>query len=322
MKAWVTGATVGYPQCEHIEIGSQGLGDVSVDMQASALNHRDLWITKGLYPGIKPQIVMGSDGVGMSDGREVILFPSVAWGEDERAQSEEFRVLGVPDHGTWAEKIYVPRDYIFAKPSHLTTHQAAALPLAGLTAYRAVFSRAQLTSNDRVLVTGIGGGVALFAMQYAVALGCEVIVTSSDASKIDKALSLGAKAGYLYTDDAWPQALTSDYGGVDVIVDGACGPTFNHLVKVSKPGGRIVFYGATRGHISELNARAVFWKQLNILGTTMGSRADFSEMLDYVERHKIIPVVDSVYGWSQVHEALDLMDRSGQFGKIIIDHIK
>jgi zinc-binding alcohol dehydrogenase/oxidoreductase len=295
--------------------------DVVLKLNASALNHRDLWITKGLYAGIRLGATMGADGCGTaSDGESYIINPGLAWGSNETFQSSDFSVLGVPEDGTFADCIVIPQKYIYRKPAHLTLLQAAALPLAGVTAYRAIIKRAGLKKGDKVLISGIGGGVALFAMQFALALGCEVFVTSGSEEKIEKAKKLGAKAGYLYSNQDWSKQLIAAYGGVDVIIDSAGGPGFAQLVKVCNPGARIAIYGGSLGKITELNPQVLFWKQISILGSTMGSDADFREMIAFVEHHKIVPVIDRVYPLDDIHAGFSAMSSGAQFGKIVFEH--
>jgi zinc-binding alcohol dehydrogenase/oxidoreductase len=293
---------------------------VVVEIRASALNHRDIWITKGLYPGIRLGAIMGSDGCGILNGEDVIINPGLEWGNRQQHQSSEFRVLGVPDDGTFADKICISAAHVTPRPAHLTSLEAAALPLAGVTAYRALFSRAAVQGGEKVLITGIGGGVALMAMQFAIALGCEVYVTSSQQSKIDQALQMGAKAGWLYSQADWPAACIKETGGIDVVIDGACGPGFNHLIKCMAPGGRIAFYGATAGPIEKLNPQVVFWKQLSILGSTMGSPADFHNMVEFVNQSKVKPVIDKVFSLQDSPAAFARMAEGKQFGKIVFDH--
>lgn len=316
MKAWVVAPSNGLPVCVEKPMPTS---DCLVDLKAAALNHRDVWITKGLYAGMTPGSTLGSDGAGIFDNSEVIIFPSIAWGNNQLSQAKDFRVLGMPDDGTFAEYIAMDRQYVFDKPHHLSMTEAAALPLAGLTAYRALVSRASAQKGEKVLITGIGGGVALFAMQFAIAAGCEVYVSSSKDEKIAKACNLGAIKGYRYDNENWTKEAIADIGGFDVIIDGACGDGFNDLVKVANPGGRIAFYGATRGNVSNLNARAIFWKQLTVLGSTMGSPDDFKGMLELVSKHAIVPVVDKIFAFNDLHHAIEYMDKGEQFGKIVIE---
>jgi zinc-binding alcohol dehydrogenase/oxidoreductase len=290
-------------------------------IKASALNHRDVWITKGMYPGIVLGSTMGSDGVGTDDqGNEYIINPGLDWGNNQNYQSPDFRVLGVPDDGTFADYIAIEEKYMFLKPSHLTSVQAAALPLAGVTAYRSIIKRANLQAGEKVLISGIGGGVALFAMQFAMALGCDVYVTSGSEEKIQKAIDLGAKCGFLYKDAEWPKKMLASVGSVDVIVDSAAGSGFHHLTKVCNPGARIVFYGGSEGKIDGLNPQPLFWKQISILGSTMGSDEDFADMVNFVSHYKITPVVHSVHHFTDLHEGFKEMQSSTQFGKIVFQH--
>src|ERR1700694_2681585 len=181
-------------------------GRAVVRLKAAALNHRDLWTQLGLYPNIKLPVTLGSDGAGVVTsvgteadrswvGREVIINPSLDWGPDPRAQGKDFRILGLPDNGTFAEQVSIPVANLAPKPAHLSWEQAAALPLTGLTAWRALFPRAQLKPGERVLVTGTGGGAALIALQFAAAAGATVWVTSSSPEKLARAETLGAAGG-------------------------------------------------------------------------------------------------------------------------------
>ncbi len=174
-------------------------------------------------------------------GREVIINPSLDWGGRESAQDEAFSILGLPRDGTLAEKISVPVANLSPKPAHLGWEEAAALPLAGLTAYRALFARAHLKAADRVLITGIGGGVALFALQFAVAHGATVFVTSSSGEKISRAVALGAAGGANYKEEGWAAALARAREPFDVIVDSAGGEGFNDLIELAAPGGASCF---------------------------------------------------------------------------------
>ncbi len=298
-------------------------GEVAVTLRAAALNHRDVWIKAGQYAGLKWPCIPGSDGAGVVTagavdwlGREVIINPSFNWGADERRQGSEFTILGLPLEGTLAEQVVVPLAQLANKPAHLSWEEAAALPLAGLTAYRALMTRAKLQPGERVLISGIGGGVALMALQFALAQGAEVWVTSGSADKIAQAVELGAMGGFDYTLPYWAKTATPDQ--FDVIVDGAGGPGFEALIDLAAPGGRIVNYGATRGNPPGFTMRKVFWRQLSILGSTMGSPADWSAMVAFVERHRIKPVVSEVFPLAQAAEAFALMERGGQFGKIVV----
>jgi zinc-binding alcohol dehydrogenase/oxidoreductase len=297
-----------------------GEGQVIVKLRAAALNRRDYWITQGLYPGIKCPVILGSDGAGTADYKykHVIINPGYNWGVRQENQSSDFKILGMPDDGTFAEEIAVPQEQLFAKPEHLNWEQAAALPLTGLTAYRALFIKGKLQSSQTVLITGIGGGVACKALKLAIAAGATVIVTSSSQAKIDRALKMGATAGFLYTSKGYGSQVNEQFGPVHLVVDGAGGDGYNELIDIVSPGGRIVNYGATAGMPSKLELRKVFWKQLHLVGSTMGSPDDFAAMLDMVNKHKIEPVIDEVFDLSGGNKAFEKMDVSSQLGKLVL----
>ncbi|HEY0947365.1 MAG TPA: zinc-binding dehydrogenase [Opitutaceae bacterium] len=305
-------------------------GEALVELRAAALNHRDVWIKQGQYAGLKWPCIPGSDGAGVVTavgpdvdpvwvGREVIINPSFDWGTNEHAQGAQFSILGLPRDGTLAEQVAVPAMQLAPKPAHLSWTEAAALPLAGLTAYRAVSTRAQLHADERVLISGVGGGVALFALQFAVMKGAEVWVTSSSADKISRAVALGAKGGFDYTQAGWTKKAASQVPGLfNVIIDSAGGDGFDALLDLAAPGARVVFFGATRGNPPVLPMRKIFWRQLSLLGTTMGSHTDWAAMASFVGMHHLKPVVSDVFPLDRAPEAFDLMARGGQFGKIVV----
>lgn len=307
-----------------------GEGEVVVQLKAAALNRRDYWITQGLYPGIDPPVTLGSDGAGVvgktgsgvngiSRGEEVIINPGWNWGDDETAQSKSFEILGVPRDGTFATEVLVPARSLHPKPEHFNWHQAAALPLGGVTAFRATLTQGQITAGESVLVSGIGGGVATFALQFAKAAGATVFVTSSSAEKIERACELGATAGFDYTIDGWAKRLLKEHGPVDLIIDSAGGDGYASLVDLAAPGGRIVNYGATAGPPKKLDLFKVFWKQLRLVGSTMGSPQDFAAMLEFVNSRQLHPVLDQTFPLEQGNEALARMRDCDQFGKIVLE---
>jgi len=304
--------------------------EVLIKLQFSALNHRDLWITKGLYSGIKLPAVLGSDGAGIIEdagdnvknfkkGDEVIINPGINWGESEDFKSDEFRILGLPDNGTLSEYIKVNQRYVHLKPLHLSMQEAAAQPLAGLTAFRAVVKKAQINREENVLITGIGGGVATFAFLYAKASGANLYITSGSDDKIKNAKKIGAVDGFNYKNEMWDEVLVSAvHGGIDSIIDGTGGNSVSKYLKIINPGGRIVIYGATTGITQNFDVRKLYWKQIKLFGTTMGSESDFSEMLDFVEKNKIKPIIDKVFDFEDYISAFERMNRSEQLGKIVI----
>lgn len=293
-------------------------GEVVVDLKAAALNHRDVWITKGMYPGIQTPGILGSDGAGLHEGRACLINPNIGWGDKRAYQRKDYSILGMPKHGTMAEKVAVHGDRLHDKPEHLSWEEAAALPLGGLTAYRAVFTRGQLQSGDKVLISGVGGGVALFAFQFALAAGAEVYVTSSSEKKIEQAVAMGAKGGANYREEGWHKQLQQASGGFDVVVDSAGGPGFALFPKICRFGARIVTYGGTQGKVPGFSPQLIFWKQISILGTSMGSDEEFAQMVAFVNQHELKPVVDRTYPLTEATAAFQRMDEGQQFGKIVL----
>ncbi|MBK7426471.1 MAG: zinc-binding dehydrogenase [Saprospiraceae bacterium] len=286
-----------------------------VQIETAALNHRDVWITKGKYPKLQFPLIMGSDGAGYLDGNPVLINPSLNWGENPAVQAKDYRILGMPDQGTYAEAVNIPSRLVHSVPEHLTMEEAAAVPLAGLTAYRALMVKCKPQPGDKVLISGIGGGVALFAFQFALAHECDVYVTSGSDEKIQQSIALGASGGVNYTDAQFPEKLADLCGGFDVIIDSAAGSGFTNLLKNCKPGGRISFYGGTQGNIPELNPQFLFWRQISIFGSTMGTDSEFIEMLQFIKIHKIHPILDSIYPIEEANEAFQRMAEGKQFGK-------
>ncbi len=303
-------------------------GEVRITLQAAALNRRDYWITQGMYPGIKLPVILGSDGAGVVTetssgvatelvGRGVIINPGMSWGTQQSAQSGDFQILGMPRDGTFAEQICVPAEYVYPRPDHLDPYQAAALPLAGLTAYRALFTQGQLAPGESVLITGIGGGVATFCLQFAHAAGAIVHVTSSSDEKLERARQLGAASGYNYRQDDWAKRLVKAVGPADLVIDSAGGAGYAALLDAAAPAGRVVSYGATTGP-AKLDLFKLFWKQLRLIGSTMGSLRDFAQMLQFVNDHNLVPAVDQVIPLAAGNTALEKMTTSRQFGKIVL----
>ncbi|MEX2514248.1 MAG: zinc-binding dehydrogenase [Cyclobacteriaceae bacterium] len=306
-----------------------GPGEVKIKIRAAALNHRDQWCREGKYPNLKDGTVLGSDGVGEVValgnevdgswlGKEVIINPAINWGMDQRVQSADFRILGMPDHGTFAEFVCAEVSRVYQKPAHLSLEEAAGLPLAGLTAFRAVSYHGHIQKGQRVLVTGFGGGVAQLAVQMALFQNAEVYVSSSQAWKINKALEMGAKQGFNYKEPNWKNEAKNQIGGFDLIIDSAMGDTFSDLLEVVKPGGSIVFYGATLGNPSQINMRKIFWNQIRIQGSTMGSDRDFEKMLEWVSESHAQPLVDAVFPLEDAVEAFERMKVGRQLGKLVL----
>jgi NADPH:quinone reductase-like Zn-dependent oxidoreductase len=303
---------------------------VLIRLHYAALNHRDIWTWREQNVPGENAIILGSDGCGVIEdvgedadtlliGSEVIINPSLDWGNNPVVQGHTFRILGFPDNGTFSDYIVISKKYVFEKPDHFDFAESSAVPLSGLTAYRALFSKARLRAKEKVLITGIGGGAALWVLQFAVAYQARVYVTSGSDEKISKAKALGAIEGFNYKDPEWSQkALKESGGGFDIIIDSAGGDQFSKLVELALPGGRIVNFGRTAGDITNISTRLLYWKQISIHGTTMGTRDEFLSMLDFVESRKLKAVIDKIFPLEQIEEAIKRMEQGEQFGKIIL----
>jgi zinc-binding alcohol dehydrogenase/oxidoreductase len=301
-----------------------------IKLSYAALNHRDYWVLKEQANTPNPKgVILGSDGVGVVEmvgedadpswmGAEVIINPSLEWGDNPIVNGNSFKILGYPDNGTFAEYITISKKYVFERPENLSLEESAAIPLSGLTAYRALFSKARLRAKEKVLITGAGGGAALMALLYAVGYQARVYVTSGSDQKIEKAKTLGAAGGFNYKDPEWVEKAKKEAVGFDIIIDTAGGPDFQNLLELAMPGGRIVNFGRTAGNIGELNTRMLFSKQLSIYGTTMGTRDEFLSMIDFIESRNLKPVVDQIFPFQNIETALQRMENSEQFGKIIL----
>lgn len=306
-------------------------GEVLVKLNAAALNHRDVWIRTGRYAGIKLPVILGSDGAGevtdVGDGVDptlrglsVVIYPAMNWGNDDRAPGPGFKILGLPDNGTYAQFITVPATHAFPKPAFLSFEEAAALPLALLTAYRALVTRAQIQAGETCLVTGVGGGVSSFVLQLALAFGARVLVTSGSDAKLERAKELGAAGGANYRTTDWGREILRlcEGGGLQVVIDSAGGDTFEKALDLVSPGGRVITYGATTGPAKQLEIRRIFWKQLTVLGSTMGTAREFEAALSCYEANRLRPVIDQVFPLSEASAAHRRMEEGGQCGKIVL----
>jgi NADPH:quinone reductase-like Zn-dependent oxidoreductase len=308
-------------------------GEAVVRLHAAALNRRDVFVTRGQYPGAKPEalpVILGSDGSGEvvargdgaggpDEGTEVVINPALYWGDDPRKPGKEYRILGLPDDGTFAQLVKVPSENVFPKPSHLSHEEAAAIPLGALTAYRALVTRGGVQEGETVVVPGIGSGVATFVAQMAAALGARVFVTSGDDEKIEKAKELGAEGGVNYNSEDWSRELKSMTGGVDLSVDHVGGEAFDAMVSLAKPGSRIVTFGATAGPKVTVVMPRIFLKHLTILGTAMGTNEEFGAMLDLFAEHGLQPTINEIFPLQETAAAMEYMEQGSGIGKIVLD---
>lgn len=322
---------IGGPQnlrVDDLPLPAVGDGEVLVRVRAAALNRRDVFITQGLYPKIRLPVTLGSDGAGeiarlgsvvsgLREGDEVVIDPMLAWGEDARVwDPATATILGMPRDGTFAQYVVVPVDNVHPKPSTLSMEDAAAIPLAGLTAYRALFTRGAVQPGETVLITGVGGGVQTFVLLLAKWAGAHAIVTSGSDEKLERARALGADLAINYAANPdWPKLLRST-GPIDLIVDSSGGDTLRNALDVVRPGGRVVVYGGTRGEAT-IKLFPLFWKHVSILGTSMGSPQDFSAMLRLFD-DGLKPAIDRVFALDEGVAAFERLAAARQFGKIIL----
>lgn len=325
-------------------------GMVLLKIHAAGFNRRDEWSMIGAYPGLTFPSTMGCDGVGTiegdSSGQLYLIVPTRGWESDPDGPEAElpgakpevvnnklggkgFGILGqtkpTGGQGTFAEYIEVEQDQLVKVPSHLSAVQAAALPCGGVTAYRATFTKGKVSKGQNVLITGIGGGVALLALRLCLAAGANVFVTGGSQEKVDKAISFGAKGGAIYKDDKWPNtirsALPQDRPYLDAVIDSAGGPITAQSAKAGlRNGGRIVCFGMTAVPKIDVTMREVL-KNNELLGSTMGSAKEFRECIAFIEKHKIVPDIDTVIdGLDNALDGFGLLadaeKRSG--GKVII----
>lgn len=296
-----------------------GPGEVIVELRASSLNWHDALIRQ-TGRGFATPSILGIDGAGVrrDTGERTVILPALGWGINPEAPGESFSILGDSTNGTYAQLIAVPVENLYAVPGHLTWTEAAALPCAGLTAYRALFTRARLQPGEKVLVIGAGSGVSTFAIKFAAAIGARVLATSSSTDKLSAVAAIGVEQGFLYTDADWvQQVLDATDGGVDVIVNGA-GANLADALKCLKPGGRIAVFGSTGGNAATIDIPELYFGQHSILGTTLGSPEDFARMLDLVDKHQIRPLIDSVYGLSEIIEAHRHLESKKHLGKLVL----
>jgi NADPH:quinone reductase-like Zn-dependent oxidoreductase len=288
-------------------------GETLVELRAASLNHLDVWIRKGLPSVPKPRI-LGADGAGVIAGTEerVVINPGIV-------ANGGMHIVGETTDGTHAELIAVPSDYLHPIPDGLSFEEAAAFPLVFETAYRMLVTRARLREGEWVLIWGIGGGVATAALSIAKALGARVVVTSSSDDKLARATELGADATVNHeSGDVVAAVEEVTGGGAHVVVDDVGEATWKRTLDAARAEGRIVVCGATTGPNPPAALHRVWWKQLSILGSTMGTPDDFKGAYDLIAAGKAKPVVDVVFPLAEARAAHERLEAAQQLGKIVL----
>jgi NADPH:quinone reductase-like Zn-dependent oxidoreductase len=291
-----------------------GPGEVLVRLRAASLNHLDLWIRKGLPSVPKPRI-LGADGAGVREdtGERVVINPGIEHGE-------KITVIGEHMDGTHAELVAVPEGNVYPLPDEISFEEAAAFPLVFETAYRLLVTKAQLQEGEWVLLWGIGSGVGSAGLAIAKALGAKTLVTSSSDEKLERARGLGADAAVNHATGDVREAVAEATGGkgVDVVLEHVGEATWQSSLQAARAGGRIVVCGATSGPNPPAALHRIWWKQLTIHGSTMGTREDFEGAYDLVKSGRAKPVVDSVFPLEDARAAHERMEAGDQFGKIVL----
>jgi zinc-binding alcohol dehydrogenase/oxidoreductase len=298
-------------------------GWVTVALRASALNWHDVLVRQGRYRSPLPHII-GADGAGVrtDTGEQVVVLPSLNWGESDEAPSRGWEILGDHTPGTYAELVSVPADCLAAKPAGFSWSEAAALPLVGVTTYRALFVRGRLRAGESMLVVGAGGGIATMAISLAVAAGAAITVTSSSSDTIERAVSAGARGGVLHSETEWPEharAMSPNKAGFDLVLDPV--GRWSESVRALRPGGRLVVLGANAAETAPMDIRSFYFGQFDLLGTTMGSSRDFAGLLNMIDRCSVRPpVIDREFPLDRAAEAHQHLERGRTFGKCVLTH--
>jgi NADPH:quinone reductase-like Zn-dependent oxidoreductase len=296
-----------------------GTGQVLIELRAASLNHLDVWLRRGL-PSIPKPRILGADGAGivvsgdgLAPGTRVVINPGL-----EQANG---RIMVVGEHrdGTHAELIAVPREQVYELPGELSFESAAAFPLVFETAYRMLATKAALQKGEWVLVWGIGSGVSTATLAIAKALGGRVIVTSSSSEKLERAHELGADATFNHETDDVPAGVKElTGGGAHVVVDHVGEATWKRSLEAARPAGRVCVCGATTGPNPPANLHRIWWKQLTVFGSTMGTKQDFEAVYELVKAGRAVPIVDTVFPLAEAAAAHQRLEAGDQLGKIIL----
>lgn len=304
---------------------SPGKNEVVIKLKTAGLNRRDLYIPDR-RGNDKEALILGSDGAGIIEsigeevtsfqpGDAVIINPGLRWKENTPAPPQNFDILGMPDHGTFAEKIVLSEKQIEKKPSYLSWAEAGVLSLAALTGYRALVTKGQVKAGNTVFIPGAGSGVSTYMIQFAKSLGARVIVTSRSSDKLQYAKELGADLT-IPTESDWKKELEGEV--IDLVIDSVGRATFNRSLEILRKGGRIVIFGATTEDNVDFNLRDFFYGQYQLFGSTMGSREELQELLHLMEKHQLRSVVDKIFPLKEAKQALSYLKDSNQFGKVAL----
>ncbi|MGM0862770.1 alcohol dehydrogenase [Bacillus atrophaeus] len=324
MKAIIHDGKSGIEGLKYKDVPSKTLayGEVLVKIKTAGLNHRDLFLMKARTEN-DPAFILGSDGAGLieavgegvkglSANTEVIINPTMNW-KSADILPEVLDILGGPSDGTFSEYVIIPAENAVKKPAYLSWEEAGVLPLSALTAYRALFTKGKLKKDEHIIIPGIGGGVATFALLMAKAAGAKVSVTSRSEDKRKTALAIGADFAFDSYGD-WKKSLNGEKA--DIVLDSIGPAVFSSYFEILKPNGRIVSFGASSGDTIDIPLRSLFFPQISILGTSMGSSEEFTRMVHFMEQHSLRPIIDQIYPLQEAAAAFSRMKHGGQFGNI------
>ncbi|AXI11134.1 alcohol dehydrogenase [Oceanobacillus zhaokaii] len=323
MKAFVL--EYGELKIKEMDEPRAGKGEIVVALRIAGLNRRDLYIPNR-RGNEKEALILGSDGAGIVEsigedvtrfkvGDEVIINPSLRWFDNSDAPPKEFDLLGMPDNGTFAEKIVISEEQLEKKPANLSWEEAGVLALSALTGFRALFTKGEIKAGDTIFIPGAGSGVATYLIAFAKNIGARIIVTSRSEEKQKLAKELGADIA-LDTNSDWEKELADET--IDLVIESVGRATFNRSLKVLKKGGRMVTFGATTEDTIDFDLRHFFYGQYQLFGTTMGSRDELRALLIHVEKYNLHPVIDRTYTLEQAQQAFDYLKKGKQFGKIAL----
>lgn len=334
MKAWQLTDTNGIDSyvLNDVPEPEPGPGEVRVDIKTAGLNHLDIWVSMGLPAPDHLPHTTGADAAGTIDavgegvagfeiGDEVIVDPSLSCGRckfclnDDIVYCENFGILGEHSPGTFTEKIVIPTVNAVRKPKALSWEEAGSFGLANVTALRKI-EKARLTRGEVVLVVGIGGGVATASMQLAMAFGAEVYVTSRSQEKIDWAIENGAAGGFDSAGEFGKEMAA--LGGADLVMENVGPATLKQSMRAAKKGGRIAISGGTSGARFDLNIPVLFFRQLELVGSSMGNHAQFARALNWIRLGKAKAIVDRVFPFDELPDALRYLESGEQIGKVVL----
>jgi NADPH:quinone reductase-like Zn-dependent oxidoreductase len=340
MKAIAITGQGGIDKVQYVDVDrpTPGPREVLIETRAVALNHLDIFVRNNLDTlKLAAPHVAGADGAGVvaevgpevntvKVGDRVLINPALNCGVCEFCQAGEqslcvrMGIMGESCPGTFAEWFKVPYGNVHPVPEGFSWEEAAALPLVFVTAWRMLISKAAIKPGEDILILGIGGGVSTAVLQIVKAIGSRAFVTSSSTDKLQQAKALGADVGINYKTQDFAREIRSltDRRGVDVVVDSVGGDSYTKSLASLVKGGRLVTCGATAGARPQTDLQRIFWNQLSVFGSTMGNRREFTEMLNFVRKRGVKPVIDQVFPITDAVRAFTRMEEGKQFGKIVL----